>query len=83
MTLFIASATADAQVIVADRRITDLRTGKVYGDSTYKIFLYANGRQRYRFGVAFTGLAHLGSISTIDWLMETLPKVMDLDTDIG
>lgn len=83
MTLFIASAKGDAQLIVADRRITDSRTGKVYDDSAYKIFLYENRRQGYRFGVAFTGLSHLDNVSTLDWLMATLPKVMNQDNDIG
>jgi len=83
MTLLIASARHDAQFIVGDRRITDLQTGKVIDDSTYKIFLYVNLRQRYRFGVAFTGLAHLGNASTIDWLMRILPKAMDSQSEIS
>lgn len=81
MTLLIASATTDIQLVVADRRITNSATGKIISGVFYKIIYYHNPGQNYQFGVAFTGLAEVQNVSTADWLMKALPKAMDLYTD--
>jgi hypothetical protein len=87
MTLIIASAAPEAQIMVADRLISDIRSGKEYEKEDwkepYKLFQYVNPQQDYVFSVGFTGLAQLGRIKTVDWLMETLPKTMGTETEIG
>jgi hypothetical protein len=82
MTLIIAAATNDTQIMVSDRQLTD-SLGQDREQDAYKIFTYMNLVQHYSFAVAFTGLAELGRQSTLDWLMETLPRVMNAETDLG
>ena len=83
MTLIVASATHKEQIIVADRLITDAYSGKVYDDEHYKIIVFHNPYQNYKFAAAFTGLAALDYEPTVDWLMNTLPKVMTPQVNAG
>ncbi len=83
MTLIIASATHEEQIIVADRLITDAYSGKIYDKEHYKIVVFHNPYQNYQFAAAFTGLAELNNESTVNWLMDTLPKVMTPDVNAG
>lgn len=83
MTLIIASATHEEQIVVADRLITDAYTGKMYDDEHYKIVVFHNAYQNYKFAAAFTGLAVLDHEPTVDWLMNTLPKVMPPHVNAG
>lgn len=79
MTLFITHARRDVQIVVADRKVT----GKHGSESAYKIFLYVNMKQRYRFAATYTGLSKYEKHSTVDWLMDSLPNHLGLDVDIG
>lgn len=83
MTLIIASATHQEQILVADRLITDANSGNVYDERHYKIVVFRNRRQNYEFAAAFTGLAALDNESTVDWLMDILPKVMTPSVNAG
>lgn len=83
MTLIIAHSSHDAQILVADRRITNAYTGQTINDRSYKLLQYRNSAQDYVFGVAYTGLAKLGRESTTDWLMDVLPRAMPQQKEIG
>jgi len=84
MTLILAAATSEHQIIVADRRqvrIAGRRSGEIV-DSEYKIVRYVNFAQGYQCGIAFTGLAQADSFLTLDWLMGVLPKTLRSGLDI-
>lgn len=81
MTLIIASATHETQLIVADRQVTR-EDGLIVDDSAYKIIYYVNHGQDYQCAVAYTGLAQVSQQTTLDWLMDVLPTAMDSSTDL-
>ena len=81
MTLIVASAQHDIQFIVADRRISI--GGVLVDDEAYKILQYWNSEQAYQFLIAYTGLAEFSSWNTLQWIMETLPKVFDTSKEIN
>lgn len=83
MTLIIAHSSPEAQILVADRLITNAYTSQVLNDKSYKLFQYRNTAQDYVFGAAYTGLAKVGGESTIDWLMDLLPRAMPPEKEIG
>lgn len=83
MTLIIAYAGHDGQFLVADRRISDHISGRVFDDQSYKILNYVNIPQHYQFSVAYTGLAEWNNFRTIDWLIANLPRHLKNDTDVG
>gem|GEM_PF-6366926 len=82
MTLIIASARFSESLLVADRRVSDT-SGKVIDEEAYKIIYFVNSPQSYSCAVGFTGLAELAGISTVDWLMYSLPEAMDTSTGIS
>jgi len=83
MTLLIASATQNEQIIAADRLLTDIRTQNKYSDSAYKIIQYINPIRGYKFAIAYTGLAVIGRQPTSEWLLDILPQVMPSNTYVG
>lgn len=83
MTLLIASAANESQIVLADRRLVDAASHTLIDDAEYKILNYQNVGQNYQCGVAYTGLARYGSFSTIDWLMDALPRGLDSSTDLS
>lgn len=82
MTLIIASATNDAQLLMADRVLTDASSNRMVDDAAYKLINYFNTGQNYRCGVAYTGLSQAGSFSTLEWLLDLMPRTLDSKTDI-
>lgn len=73
MTLILSHMSQTEQLLVADRKLTDARNGRLVADNAFKIFLFCNPDRGYQFAVAFTGLATLGDCKTIDWLRQALP----------
>ena len=72
MTCVIVASSGEETVLVVDRRLT--ANGQVDEDDAGKTVLLVT--QTFRFMVAFTGLAKLGTFKTIDWLNTTLMALL-------
>ncbi len=78
MTLVLSAASRDAVVMVADRRITDARTGHVYDELKNKLVVY---QDKFVFG--FTGLAHLDRQPVDEWLARGLRAHPNFETAVN
>lgn len=83
MTLIAAYASANEQILVADRRLTDGLTGKLITDQSYKVLYFQHSGNGFAFAVGFTGLATAGPFKTMDWLVSALPVCFSGSTSIG
>jgi len=72
VTLILSAVVGDNIVQVSDRRLT--RNGRLEDDSSNKAVLFCN-----RFCLSYTGLAHVGTIPTDQWLTGTLVKANTAD----
>ena len=73
MTLIIAMANRQQAILLSDRRITDLASGRLLDDKSNKAvgIILADAR----LGAAFTGLARIPSFNTSRWLGQTLTEL--------
>jgi hypothetical protein len=67
MTQIICVLTRRAVLLAADRRLTEVGTGRLYHDDTCKMVSLCNAA-----GVAYTGLAILDGIPTHEWICHRL-----------